>query len=155
MSWREVVVHRAAAEASEERSKAKVERNLLEARRRELDDDALRKVADGLQGGQKMLAAVREKLVSDLNHFEEERQTKEATLVSHANQLFAREQEIRQRDVNLDIREADVMEREGALEDRLTYFTSCEEQASSRETALNAWATQLEFNEGALIKRRA
>lgn len=155
MSRREATTQHAVTEMSEELSKAKAERDLLEALRQELDEDASRKVAEGLQEGQKMLAAVQEKLIGDSNHFEMERRAKEAALVSRANQLSAWEYDIRQWDINLDIHEVDLMEREGALGDRLVYITSCEERASSREIALDVRATKLVVDQGDLTKRRA
>lgn len=48
-----------------------------------------------------------------------------------------------------------MVEREGALGDRLVYVNSCEERTNSRETALDVRAAKLEVNEGGLIKRRS
>lgn len=56
---------------AEEHSKAREERDWLEAHRREIEEDASRQAAQALQEGQSMLVAACEKLHGDMSRFEE------------------------------------------------------------------------------------
>lgn len=84
-------------------------------------------MADGLKEGKDALAVVREKLIDDMKRFDADRREAEAVLSRRSSELDAREREVRDQDISLDIREADVLEKEGALEDRLSFVTSCQE----------------------------
>lgn len=155
VSRRERTAQQLATRASEELAKAKAEHEWLDAHRHELEEEATQKMAAGIKEGKDALAAIREKLISDTNHFAAERPKEEAALAQCSSQLDTREREARDRDISLDIHEANVIEKEGALEDRLSYVTSCEEHASAREAALDSRASKLDVDEGDLIRRRA
>lgn len=65
---------------AEERSREKAERDWLEVRRKEIEDNASKHAAQVLQEGQKMLAAAREKLKGDTDRRKAEHRTRTAAM---------------------------------------------------------------------------
>lgn len=148
MSQQERAAQQLAAGAAEELATARAEREWLGTRRRELEEEAHQRVASSLKEGKDALEVIRLKFIADTNHFDAVHREAKADLSHHSRELVTRECEVHDCDISLDIREADVLKKEGALEDRLSFVTSYEEQASAREAALSSHASKLETGEG-------
>lgn len=78
VSQRERVAQQLAARAAEELAMAKAEREWLDARRGEMEEEARRKAVGHLKDGQDALAAVRQKLIADSNSFDAVRRDAQA-----------------------------------------------------------------------------